>query len=105
MFYTKVNTDYSITFPKQLRAKLNEMNNECIYILRNNYISLYYAVYSQPLAEALKKNSLEVSKLYVENNIVLNIAAVQALQLSKNDTVRITLNGDTVFIDKYAEDR
>ena len=26
MFYTKVNTDYSITFPKQLRAKLNEMS-------------------------------------------------------------------------------
>ena len=51
IFYTKVNTDYSITFPKQLRAKLNEMNNVCIYILRNNYIFLYFAVYSQPLAE------------------------------------------------------
>lgn len=104
-FFTEILDGYVISIPFGAREKIRAMGTHFLYGLGENYI--FYVPDAYPEEENLlytvfKEEHPECEKVTItENDIRFTPQAIQGLQLSVGDIVKIWFEGEHIIIDKF----
>ena len=102
--FSEIDENNAIKMPPEVISYLKDFDADCIYILKNEYIALFFAEYTEDLANLLRLNYVEVKHLYIDDSLQLNQKALKTLGLVVGDIVRFTVDTDNIFIDKLEPD-